>query len=134
MLAVKTASKFILLVVVSTIAGQIALSDTALTDKVNYKGIIFIGRGGYFTNLGASIRMKPPAFFKEYDADPFLSIAYLYGTNIYKNDEYYFEGLTIALELHRQINTGIESLDMVTFIGAGLPIAGGAPVPPSLYI
>ena len=123
----KIPSILIILVVAGTTAGQVTPDDSTLADKSDYKGSVFMGTGGNFTNLMASIRMKPPAFLKEYDVEPFLSIAYIYGSKIYNNDEYYFEGVTVALELHRQINTGIKAFDLVTFAGAGLALPGGAP-------
>lgn len=123
----KIPSILIILVVAGTTAGQVTPDDSTLADKLDYQGSVFMGTGGNFTNLGASIRMKPPALLKEYDVEPFLSIAYIYGDKIYNNEEYYFEGVTVALELHRQINTGIKAFDLVTFAGAGLPIPGGAP-------
>ncbi|MEE9464673.1 MAG: hypothetical protein V3W14_03735 [Candidatus Neomarinimicrobiota bacterium] len=125
----KVLATFLFLVAANTASGQTTSTDTSLIEKPLYKGTVLMGTGDGFVNITGEFRLKTPAFMKDYNAQPFLSIGYLYGSKSGESEDNYFEGLVVALEAHKQSWSNSRGYSLVTYLGAGLPLAGGAPDP-----
>jgi hypothetical protein len=125
----KAFATFLLLVATSTASGQTTPTDSTLIDKPLYKGTVLMGTGNGFVNITGEFRLKTPAFMRVHNVQPYFSIGYLYGSKTGESEHNYFEGLVLTLEAHKQSWTNSRGYSLVTYFGAGLPLAAGEPDP-----